>query len=185
MPIVKTSKEEVIIKSAQVIRQQGYANTSMDDLAKACAIQKSHFYYYFKNKEDLMLAILKSAIDYFKDRIAIHATDVNLSPQEKIEKVLKRMANVFMYSEGGCLMGNTILESANANAAFMNMTRQFFDEFSRVLTVIYRAKYSEIYAQTLSMQVIQDIEGGIMMARLYKDEKYMMFALQRAMKHLE
>jgi TetR/AcrR family transcriptional regulator, transcriptional repressor for nem operon len=185
MPVVKTSKEEVIIKASKVIRQRGYANTSMDDLAKACDIQKSHFYYYFKNKEDLMLAILQSAIQYFKERIAKYAYDDTLLPQEKIEKVLKRMANVFMYGDGGCLMGNTILEAANVNVEFMVMTRQFFDEFSNVLTIIYKAKYAETYAQMLSLQVIQDIEGGIMLSRLYQDEKYMMYALQRAIKHLD
>ncbi|NJN33278.1 MAG: TetR/AcrR family transcriptional regulator [Saprospiraceae bacterium] len=48
MPVVKTSKEEVVIKALNIIRRRGYAHASMSALAKACDIQPSHFYYYLK-----------------------------------------------------------------------------------------------------------------------------------------
>jgi TetR/AcrR family transcriptional regulator, transcriptional repressor for nem operon len=184
MPVLKTSKEEVIIKSGQIIRQRGYASASMNDLAKACDIKPSHFYYYFKNKEDLMTEILAHGAKYFQERIAIYANDAALTPTEKLEKMLKRASRLFMHSEGGCLMSNTVLETAHSNPSFLPIIKQFFDDFIGGLSTVYQAKFTEEYARNLAEQVVQDIEGGIMLSLLYKDERFMMKAFQRALNHL-
>jgi TetR/AcrR family transcriptional regulator, transcriptional repressor for nem operon len=184
MPVLKTSKEEVIMKSSQIIRQRGYASASMNDLAKACDIQPSHFYYYFKNKEDLMTEILTYSAKYFQERIMIYADDAALNPTEKLEKMLKRSVRLFMFGEGGCIMGNTVLETAHNNPPFLAIIKQFFDDFIHAISKVYQAKYTEEYARDLAEQVVQDIEGGIMLSQLYKDERFMMKAFQRALKHL-
>jgi TetR/AcrR family transcriptional regulator, transcriptional repressor for nem operon len=185
MPVLKTSKEEVILKSSQIIRQRGYASTSMNDLAKACDIQPSHFYYYFKNKEDLMSEVLAYSAKYFQERIVIYADDLTISPTERLEKMLKRAVRLFMFGEGGCIMGNTVLETAHNDPSFLPIIKQFFDDFIVALTKVYQAKYAEEFARELAEQVVQDIEGGIMLAQLYKDERFMMKAFQRAIKHLD
>jgi TetR/AcrR family transcriptional regulator, transcriptional repressor for nem operon len=184
MPTIKTSKEEVIIKSAHIIRQRGYTTASMTELAKACDIQPSHFYYYFKNKEDLMTEILAHSAQYFKERIMIYADDSTITPQERLEKMLKRSVRLFQHGEGGCIMGNTILETAHNNPPFLVVIKQFFDDFIIGLTKVYQAKFTEEYARELAEQVVQDIEGGIMLSQLYNDERYMMKAFQRALAHL-
>ena len=184
MPIVKTSKEEVIVKSLKHIRLHGYANASMADLAKVCDIQPSHFYYYFKNKEDLMTEILTYTAQYFQERIVVYANDASISPVERLEKILKRWANLFNHNDGGCIMANTILETAHANTPFLPVIKTFFEDFVAALSKIYQAKYTEGYARELAIQVVQDVEGGIMLSQLYKDESYLMNALQRAKNHL-
>ena len=185
MPVVKTSKEEVLLKATHVIRQHGYAYTSMIDLAKACAIQPSHFYYYFKNKEDLMTAILSNAVEVFRKHIGTIADDESLEPIDRLDKMLKKMAKSFLYTEGGCLMGNTVLETAYLEPRFVGELQTFFQEFITALKKIYQAKFTEKYAQDLAEQVVQDLEGGIMLALLYKDDSYILKAFNRAKKHLQ
>ena len=53
MPVQKTTKDQIIIKSIEVFLKQGYYKTSMSDLAEACGLQKGSFYYHFKSKEEL------------------------------------------------------------------------------------------------------------------------------------
>jgi TetR/AcrR family transcriptional regulator, transcriptional repressor for nem operon len=185
MPTVKTSKEEVVLKSLHVIRERGYANTSMADLAKACDIQPSHFYYYFKNKEDLMSEILNLTHHFFKERIMVYADDVTLSSFEKLEKTFQKFEKTLNYGSGGCIMANTILETAHSDAPFLTIVKVFFEDFTLALTKIYQAKYTEGYAHDLAEQVIQDIEGGVMLSQLYKNDRYMKSAFQRALKHLD
>ena len=164
MPVVKTSKEEVVVKALLFIRQHGYANASMTDLAKACDIQPSHFYYYFKNKEDLMSEILAYTLKYFQERVMIHADDTEISPTERLEKILNKYSKILMQGEGGCIMGNTILETAHNDPPFLSIIKRFFEDFTTVLTKVYQAKYTEGYARDLAEQVIQDVEGGILQA---------------------
>ena len=184
MPTVKTSKEEVVLKALHVIRERGYANASMADLAKACDIQPSHFYYYFKNKEDLMSEILNLTHHYFKERIMVYANDATLSPYEKLEKTFQKFEKTLNYGSGGCIMANTILETAHGDPPFLSIIKLFFDDFLTALSKIYQAKYTEGYARDLAEQVIQDVEGGVMLSQLYKDDRYMKSAFQRALKHL-
>jgi TetR/AcrR family transcriptional regulator, transcriptional repressor for nem operon len=184
MPVVKTSKEEVVIKALQIIRQRGYANASMTDLAKACDIQPSHFYYYFKNKEDLMSEILNLTHKYFKERIMVFADDMTLSPLEKLEKMFQKYEKALNYGSGGCLMGNTILETAHDDPPFLPIIKLFFEDFLLALSKIYQDKYTEGYARDLAEQVVQDIEGGVMLSQLYRDDCYMKRAFKRALKHL-
>ncbi len=185
MPTVKTSKEEVLLKATHVIRQRGYAYTSMKDLAKACDIQPSHFYYYFKDKEDLMTAILEGVVERFRQNIGIIADDDSLEPIEKIDKMLKKMGKSFVYTEGGCLMGNTVLETAYMEPKFVNVLRDFFEAYIKALTKIYQAKFTEKYAQNLAEQVVQDLQGGIMLSLLYKDDSYTIKAFNRAKMHVQ
>jgi TetR/AcrR family transcriptional regulator, transcriptional repressor for nem operon len=184
MPVVKTSKEEVVIKALQIIRQRGYANASMTDLAKACDIQPSHFYYYFKNKEDLMSEILNLTHKYFKERIMVYTDDATLSPLEKLEKIFQKYEKAMNHGSGGCIMGNTILETAHDDPPFLPIIKLFFEDFLIALSKIYQSKYTEGYARDLAEQVVQDIEGGVMLSQLYKDDRYMKSAFQRALKHL-
>jgi TetR/AcrR family transcriptional regulator, transcriptional repressor for nem operon len=184
MPVVKTSKEEVVLKALYVIRERGYANASMSDLAKACDIQPSHFYYYFKNKEDLMTEILNLTHHFFKERIMVYADDAMLSPLEKLEKTFQKFEKTLNYGSGGCIMANTILETAHSDPPFLAIVKLFFEDFLFALTKIYQVKYTEGYARDLAEQVVQDIEGGVMLSQLYKDDRYMKSAFQRAVKHL-
>jgi TetR/AcrR family transcriptional regulator, transcriptional repressor for nem operon len=185
MPTVKTSKEEVILKAAYVIRQRGYAYTSMKVLAEACGIQQSHFYYYFKDKEDLMNAILENVVERFEQHIGIIADDESLEPVDKMDKMLKKMAKTFIYTEGGCLMGNTVLETAYLEPKFVGVLRTFFEAYIAALKKIYQAKYTEKYAQNLAEQVVQDLQGGIMLSLLYRDDSYTLKAFNRAKSYLD
>ncbi len=185
MPTVKTSKEEVLLKATHVIRQRGYAYTSMKDLAEACDIQPSHFYYYFKDKEDLMTAILEGVLERFRQNVSIIADDDSLEPIEKLDKMLRKMGKSFVYTEGGCLMGNTVLETAYLNPKFVDVLRDFFQEYIQSLKKIYQSKFTEKFAQNLAEQVVQDLQGGIMLSLLYKDDSYTIKAFNRAKRHLQ
>ena len=64
MPIQKITREEILLKTLEVFRQQGYYNTSMSDLATACDLNKSTFYHYFDSKEALMKVLLEETRIY-------------------------------------------------------------------------------------------------------------------------
>jgi len=86
MPAIKTSKEEIIKKSAALIWEKGYKHTSFSDLSKACAIRNAHFYYYFKDKEDLMSHVLQYASGYMNKKV------FDLAYQDNLPRRFKRPA---------------------------------------------------------------------------------------------
>lgn len=62
------NKEKVILDSAVALfTSKGFQSTRMEDVAKNAGISKGLTYFYYKNKEDLFMALTKKAFDQFKD----------------------------------------------------------------------------------------------------------------------
>jgi len=80
---------------------------------------------------------------------------------------------------GGCLFGNTALETSDTAPAFAQMTAEVFLEWKRKLAAIIAHAQDEgaIHqgrtAESLAEFVIAVLEGGIMQSRLHKTEEPM------------
>jgi AcrR family transcriptional regulator len=62
------NKEKLILDSAVALfTAKGYQATRMEDVAKKAGISKGLTYFYYKNKEDLFMALTKKAFDQFKE----------------------------------------------------------------------------------------------------------------------
>lgn len=62
------NKEKIILDSAvSLFTSKGYVATRMEDVAKSAGISKGLTYFYYKNKEDLFMALTKKAFEQFKD----------------------------------------------------------------------------------------------------------------------
>ncbi len=82
-------------------------------------------------------------------------------------------------------MGNTVLETAYLEPKFVNILRDFFEEYIQALKKIYQTKFTDKFAQNLAEQVVQDLQGGIMLSLLYKDDSYTLKAFNRAKMHVQ
>lgn len=62
------NKEKLILDAAiATFTSKGYHSTRMEDIAKTAKISKGLTYFYYKNKEDLYMAMTKKAFELFKD----------------------------------------------------------------------------------------------------------------------
>jgi len=176
-----TKKQEIMWIAADIFRQNGYHNTSISDLAKACGMHNAHFYYYFKDKENLLEESLAYITNYFDKKVFCIAFEEGLSAKEKASQMLETTQKVFLNNQGGCIMANITLETAQYDNRFIPVIQNFFNKWTEALKHIYEEKYQTKIAQEKAEQTIQDIEGGILLMRLYKDDKYFFNALQRAL----
>ena len=63
----REKKTKLILDVAiKLFTEKGYAATTMEDVAKTAGISKGLSYFYFKNKEDLYMAVTKKAFDELK-----------------------------------------------------------------------------------------------------------------------
>jgi TetR/AcrR family transcriptional regulator, cholesterol catabolism regulator len=54
----KRREREIVAKAAEIFRRNGYADTSVQDVADAVGILKGSLYYYIDSKEDLLYRVL-------------------------------------------------------------------------------------------------------------------------------
>lgn len=55
--------EEIMLVSADLFRQRGYGATSIRDIGEAMGITSAALYYHFKNKEEVLLAVMRKGIE--------------------------------------------------------------------------------------------------------------------------
>ncbi|GAA0881305.1 hypothetical protein GCM10009119_42750 [Algoriphagus jejuensis] len=62
------NKEKLILDSAVALfTAKGFQATRMEDVSKKAGISKGLTYFYYKNKEDLFMALTKKAFDQFRE----------------------------------------------------------------------------------------------------------------------
>lgn len=172
MPKVKTSKEEIVFKALGTFRKNGYFNTSMHDLAINCGLQKGSFYHYFTSKEDLMIEVLNSIRKLLNNEIFIIAYDETAPPKKRMESMLIKLGNVLLKKEGGCIVGNSILEISSHSLVFKNVLKEILADWILALKCIFQNLYSELESQKMAEQTIMEFEGAVMLGLLYDNEQF-------------
>ena len=93
MGITKT-KALLIDVARQLFAKKGVENTTMNDIAKASRKGRRTLYTYFKNKEELYMAVVKSELEILWERLQ-RVAERNTPPEKKIiEVILTRLEAV-------------------------------------------------------------------------------------------
>lgn len=172
MPIQKVTREEILSKSLEVFRYRGYHNTSMNDLASAVGLLKGSFYHYFDSKETLMKEVLSSVNLILTNQVFPIAYDESLTVLERMETMLKRFSKAVFSVEGGCIVGNTILETVNQYPQFKQVLQEIITGWTDALTHLYAYSYSIEQARKLAEQTVMEYEGAIMFSKLYEKSHF-------------
>jgi TetR/AcrR family fatty acid metabolism transcriptional regulator len=91
-------KYEAILKAAvKVIGQAGYHNAPISKIAREAGVADGTVYLYFKNKEDILISILRETIGTIVDRIQ---EELKLAKGDASES-LKRLITVYFEIFGG------------------------------------------------------------------------------------
>lgn len=181
MPVKKITKEEILLKSSDVFRVKGYHNTSMQDLAEASGLLKGSLYYHFPSKEMLMKDLLISIHKYLTDSIFPIANDESILPEERMEKLLKKMGKLLLEKEGGCLIGNTTLETVGVVPEFQEVLQAIMNDWTAALKTIFETRKNSELSFRLAQQTIMEFEGAVMFSKLYNDRQFLYDAFARTM----
>jgi AcrR family transcriptional regulator len=62
---VEAMKSEILHAAAQLFFKKGYADVTVENIAKEVGLTSGALYYYFKNKEDIFTSLDKEVVDRF------------------------------------------------------------------------------------------------------------------------
>ena len=172
----KLNPEHILNICALEFKAHGYAGTSMDMLAKACGLSKAAFYYYYPNKEALLLKVLEHTHAYLKVSVFAFAysNDLNnFDPLLHFNQMHDKAVDFFSYQIKGCLVGILSIESENISEQIMQKIREIFQDWQQAFYQLFRHRLDENSAQALAKISIADYEGAILMYRLNHDPFYL------------
>ncbi|REG94248.1 TetR/AcrR family transcriptional regulator [Algoriphagus antarcticus] len=160
------NKEKLILDSAvSLFTSKGYLATRMEDVAKSAGISKGLTYFYFKNKEDLFMALTKKAFDQFKDEFR----DVYRSKGKSgLEMLSDLMVKIVAFAKANQVYYDAILNFLDLLKKYNNPeTRKLIDP--KTMESVHFQKLLEIHhepAKIGSMMVSQGIKDGSIRAEL-------------------
>jgi len=171
------TKGKITRAAAALFRRQGFASTSVNDVLQAAGVKKGSLYFHFPGKDDLALEVLRQAEAGFMD--FLDAALTGPTPADRLDNFFRRALEIHRGSGfvGGCLFGNTALEASDRNPRYACRVAEVFDRWTaKIEAVISDAQVDgqirrDLPAVVLAQFVVSSVEGGIMLARLKKEEK--------------
>ena len=158
-------REEILKTAMRMFIEQGYHGLAMRQISEAVGVSKAALYYYFKDKEELFLAILGNYLDEMETSIdAIRAGTVSNTEQIRrfVEAVLSQPA------EKRALTRLASQEMAQLSpTSRKKFDKLYRDKFIGKLTAILREGMERGEFRTLNAEVATWSLLGIMYPYFY------------------
>jgi AcrR family transcriptional regulator len=81
--------ELILERAAELFATQGYAGTSMNQVAAACSLSKATLYHYYRDKYALLVQITEGHVVYLHALVAEVAA-LGLPPRERLTALIER-----------------------------------------------------------------------------------------------
>lgn len=110
----------ILNKAFELIYRQGFRSTSIDEIIATTQVTKGAFFYHFKNKDEMGIAMINEVLSPgMKGAITETLKDVN-DPKEAIYRMMKSilMEDPFFDVRYGCPAINLIEELSSYNDTF-------------------------------------------------------------------
>jgi len=177
------TRGRILDDAQRIFHRKGFSSTTIRDLLDATGTTRGNLYFHFAGKDAVGLAVLQRAHERFRQFLeeSLQGETPAASLENFFHGVLER--NRRKGFVGGCLFGNTALETSDSAPQFAGLVRSVFAEWTGKLSeTISRAQAAgqlrrDLPADSLAELVVETLEGAIMQARLHKDEGPLIRAL--------
>lgn len=171
------TRKRILDKAFRQIYQNGYQATSIDNILKELDVTKGAFYYHFKTKKDMGMAVVKEVIypRFFKSLIEPLARIDH--PKERIIEVIENaFSEITDYELSfGCPINNLVQEMASIDPDFQKLFKSIFDQWKEAIILAFekgKAK-GQVDPDTntayLAQFIILSYEGVRAYGKVYQD----------------
>lgn len=156
--------------------QRGFAATSVDDVIREAKLSgKSHFYHYFRSKDELGYAVLARQFDRFTERGLAVLREPMIEPLERLALFIDTLValQVARGCRGGSPLGALAAELADAHDGFRERIALVFERWAaQIQSLLWEARaqlHEGVDAARLARFVVATLEGALLMARVHRD----------------
>lgn len=172
------TRDRIVEAARELFYLNGFNATSMADILKKAGANSGSLYYFFKSKDDLLLAVL----GWYEQMLWSMCMDAPFSqsndPIERIFFVLDGYRQMLIQSQCtvGCPIGNLALELPDAKPEIRAKIALNFTNWCKAIQLCLDAARDRLPSgmdlPRLSRFVLTVMEGGIMQARSHRDVKH-------------
>jgi TetR/AcrR family transcriptional repressor of nem operon len=154
-----SARDKILEHAALIIRKKGFNNTGIQEILESAGVPKGSFYFYFRSKDDLGLAL----IDYYAGGFGSRWRTIMMDSETRH---LKRLERFFEESrirleqdewKTGCPIGNLTQEMGILNEAFQAKLKKVFSGMKNVIkTCLVQAQLERDISSALDPDTTAD-----------------------------
>ncbi len=178
----------LLTAAMDLIRRQGFAATSVDDLCAAAGVTKGAFFHHFASKEALGVAAVQHWTETTAAMFAAHDYNAKPDPLDRVFAYLdlRRSLLAMPLTEFSCVAGTTVQETyltypAIRAAAEQSLRSGAAHVQAHLAEALASNPISGVTAESLALQFQVAVQGGIIVAKALDDPS----AARAAFDHLE
>ncbi len=190
-PKAEATRNRILEAADRLFYRHGYHATGLDAIIREAGITKGNFYYYFKSKEELALAVLEWHFELTSRETRRLLAERNTGPLDSLFAMLEGIAGRQFEQAGqgaicGCLFGNFTLEMSADSDAVRDKVADIFERYRKTIaSMLRRASNAGEIAPTVDPDsqahvILSLIEGAILLDKANQKPE----ALPRAIEFL-
>lgn len=174
----RDTRQTIITAASELFRKQGYAATTMQQVAEVTGISKGNLTYHFPSKQALYEAVHKQVMDYLRDRILGRSFDEGPTALEAVSEFTRRLRRWFLDEEQrfvGCVFTNIAVETQHSDPAIGQLARAALSEFKAILAERFAEGQARGEVRTdrsaaeLAQAFFWAYEGALILSRALND----------------
>ncbi len=154
----------ILQKAFELIYTKGYQTTSIDDILATTQVTKGAFYYHFKNKDEMGMAIINELIKPALANSFIEPLQNDENPLEAIYNLMHHllMKNDFLKVEYGCPASNFTQEMTPWNTDFSKALNEIIQQWTKIMAAAIEKgkKNGFVSKETNAKQVTMFVLSG-------------------------
>jgi TetR/AcrR family transcriptional regulator, transcriptional repressor for nem operon len=167
----RPSKAKLVEAARLLFWEKGYEGTSLQDVVDRAKVRGGSLYYFFRTKEDLLLAVLDNYVELLWPAVIEPAFGRTTDPIERIFSILNGYREGLIYTgfAHGCPIGNLALEVSDEHPRAREKIAQNFAGWREWIRkcLIEAAGHlpANVHSERLATFVLTVMEGAVMQAR--------------------
>jgi len=169
-----TTRTRLVETARMLFLKKGYEGTSVAEILREAGVNSGSLYYFFKTKEDLLLAVLDWYVDNLHPEVIDPAAARTTDPVERVFAVLDGYRNYLTITacRQGCPIGNLALEMSEKSEAVRAKIALNFENWRKAVRQFLLdagdGLPADIDPDSLATFILGVMEGGVMLARTHR-----------------
>lgn len=136
MKKAEATRLNILQTAFELVYVKGYQATSIDDIIASTQVTKGAFYYHFRNKDEMGIAIINELLKPALASSFIEPLQKEENPLDAIYRVMEDllMHNAFLKVQYGCPASNLTQEMGSWNADFNHALHELTQQWTTAMT---------------------------------------------------
>jgi AcrR family transcriptional regulator len=163
-------RTRIVETAAKLVHEQGFAQTSLADIARESGVPLGNLYYYFKTKDAIGEALVEKMSTMAASARA--AWEEQPDPRERIVAFIQATIDSRdAVARSGCQVGSLCSELHKEPSALADQAASLFDGFLKWLEAQFRLLGRGAESRELAFHLVASVQGASLLANSFHDTR--------------